>query len=50
VDLDGQRDSFLELFGLVVEVLAELADGDALLMETAGENTVKTDRDRRTFF
>lgn len=35
----GRGIPFLELFCLLVEVLAELADRDALLMETEGEKT-----------
>lgn len=31
MDLDGQRDSLLQVFGSLIEVLAELADGDSSL-------------------
>lgn len=31
VDLDGKWDAFFQLFGFLIEVLAELPDGDPFL-------------------
>lgn len=31
MDLDRERDALLQLFGFLIEVLAELSDGDSFL-------------------
>ena len=33
VDLDGERHALLQLFGLLIEVLAKLSDGDSFLQK-----------------
>lgn len=40
VDLDWKRDSLLQLLGFLIEVLAELSDGDSFL---DGTHTWKND-------
>jgi len=41
VDLDGERHALLQLFGLLIEVLAKLSDGDSFLQKKKKKNFKK---------